>query len=179
MYKLINESEKQRTYQSDVTGTEVFTSLLYTGSDGEKFWGFDDLFSMPTQRKIAAQRITDLFSAGVTADEIKETLTDIKGLIKANNPDQAMFKVQQLEENISHANDITKQATSLAAIYILTDTERIDTINQAFIMSKIERWKTFEDEQAFFLTWLLDITTAYTRLSGQLSQIASQMKEAV
>lgn len=175
MYHLTKESETKRTYQSTITGTEVITSLLYTGTDGEKFWGFEDLFSIPTQRKIAAQRITDLFAAGVTKEEIQTSLSETKAFLKANDYDNAITTIINLENNLSHSNDITKQANSLAAIYVLTDTERIDTINQSVIMSKIERWRTFEDEQSFFLTWLMNTIDGFTKLSGQLSKIVSKM----
>jgi hypothetical protein len=177
MYKIEKKTAKQRTYRNDLTGTAITTALIYTDADGRKYWAFEDLLNVPFIRKKATEYITQLYSAGITRDDLTTFLATIKRMLREDDPDkyEKLFaETLRVESILTSATEPVKQSLSLCTVYILDDDERVDVFDMAGAAKKMERWAMDPDLQAFFLNWLTDGMNNYTELYAKTSAIVSK-----
>ena len=55
---------KIRIYRNSVTGGELTTYLIRTDEFDHTWWAFEDLFSLPFIRQVAAKKVIDLYGHG-------------------------------------------------------------------------------------------------------------------
>lgn len=181
MYKLIKEVDNNRTYRSEITGTEIEMFVLKTTPEtGEKWWAFRDLLSMPFIRKKASEKLTDLYGASITKDDIDRFVSSMKELLKSTNPEKyerAYSEILQLESLAARTADPIKQSLSLCAVYILSDIERPDTFSNKETIEKMEHWALQPELQAFFLIWLSDGMNDFTKHYSNIMAIASTLQK--
>ena len=176
MYTLKTETESRRVYINDQTGTEVATYHLRTGEDGEKWWAFEDLMNIPFMRKAATDHIAQLYSAGVTRDDLKRFIAALKQMLKsadAEKYEKSYAEVLRVERIMETATDPVKQSLALCTVYIMRSDERVDNYDFSLASQKIQAWGMQPDLQSFFLNWLTDGMNAYTSLYATASRIAS------
>ena len=176
MYQLTTTTDKTRSYRSTITGTEITTTLLYIDIDENKWWAFDDLLQIPHIRKMAANNISQLYGQGFTAEDLQDFIGRLKTHLKSNDPEKyekAYSEAIALESIVANNLDPVKQELGLCSIYILSDTERVDTFSTKEALEKMERWALDLDAQAFFLTWLNAGINDYSKAYKSIMQTAS------
>jgi hypothetical protein len=180
MYKLETETAEKRTYRSTITGTEIGTHLLHNGEDGAKWWAFDDLLQIPFIRKKAGEKVTQLYGVGLTKEDLAVFINKTKAVLKGNDAEKyekAYSELLQLEAVVNETADPVKQSLSLCAVYILADTERVDTFSFTDAIEKMNLWALQPDLQAFFLNWLTDGMNDFTKHYSSITQIASTLQK--
>lgn len=180
MYTLSTATDTRRTYLSDITGTEISTKLLYTDGSGNKWWSFEDLLQMPFIRKKASEKMSQLYGVGVTKEDLTGFTTRLKATLKGSETDRyerAYSDVLQLENIISETADPVKQSLSLCTVYVLHDTERVDSFSFAEATQKMALWAIDLDAQAFFLSYVTDGINDFTKLFSSITQIASTLQK--
>lgn len=180
MYTLTSQNDTRRTYRSSVTGTEIFTKLIYTDESGNKWWAFEDLLQMPFIRKKASEKISQLYGIGFTKDDLSGFAGRLKTILKGSDAEKyekAFSEVLNLETIIEENLNPVKESLSMCAIYILADEERIDTFSFAEAAKKMELWALDFDAQAFFLNFLSAGINDFTAHYRSITQIASTVQK--
>jgi hypothetical protein len=186
MFELTGTAQKQiggaskeaRRYRNNTTGTELFTYCLYTDKGGRKWWTFEDLFTLPFIRQLAAKKVIDLYGHGLSMTDIKAYTTQIKEVLRSSHVekyDLAMAKVLELEALTDTMADPVKQSIGLCTVYVLLDDERPDAYLQAEQNVKMSALALDIDAQAFFLRWWTGVMSNSGKVLNGLSRIASMM----
>ncbi len=179
--RLIGGKETEtRQYKNTITGNDVTTYHLHTDKLKNKWFAFDDLFSLPFVRQLAAKRVLDLYGNGLSLEDIKGISGELKTILKMNDPEKyekAYAKALELENLAETMADPVKQCIGLCTVYLLFNDENPDTWSQPVQSQKMTVMANDIDSQAFFLNWW----TGNMRRSGQvlkgLSRIASMSTE--
>lgn len=182
IYDLITEGmvnkKFTRTYRNK-QGTEVKTHLVYTDTEGGKWFAFLDLYKIPIQRKAMASYVTNLYSVGLTIKDILTWCSEEKKLINGNDPE----KLQKLyalildkEKLATFTADPIKQGLALAAVYIMSQDERIDTFENEDLERKLKIWGGMPEAVGFFLKWLNSHIEYYINRFSKASQTASKLQ---
>lgn len=160
LYELVSTKTEQgrdvRTYRNNKTGTETKLQHIYTDNEGEKWFGFTDLYKIPYQRMAMAKHITDLYTIGLSQKDILSWCDNLKTLARSNDAERyekLYAKILEIENTVKFAADPVKQQLALCTVYILGSEERIDYFDESIATTKLERWKAFPDMVGFFLTW--------------------------
>jgi hypothetical protein len=178
MYQLHTSTETQRVYRSSITGTDISTSLIHTDATGNKWWAFDDLLQIPHIRKMAANNISQLYGMGFTIEDLKSFTSRLKTILRSTDQERyekAYSELLQLESVVENNIDPVKQELGLCSVYILSDSERVDTFSTREALEKMQLWSLDLDAQSFFLNWLTDGINDYKKLYSSITQIASTM----
>lgn len=165
-----------KVYENSQTGTSLTLYHLYTDRSGQKWWAFEDLFTLPFVRQLAAKKVIDLYGHGLTLDDIRAYSTNIKGLLKGNDPEKyekiyaKMLEFDTLAETMA---DPVKQCIGLCTLYILMDGEKPDAYDQHLQRNKMSYLAVDLDAQAFFLNWWTGVMRHSGTVLKGLSKIAS------
>lgn len=165
-----------RIYSNAQTGTELVTYQLYQDKAGNTWWTFEDLFTLPFIRQLAAKRVIDLYGNGLALADIKAHTTQLKGLLKSNDAERyerAYAKVLELENLSEQTADPVRQCIGLCTVYLLLNDERPDVWTTAEQSVKMSHLALDLDAQAFFLRWWTDIMRHSGKVLKGLSQIVS------
>lgn len=165
-----------RTYRNQLTGTELTTSSIYKDKAGHTWHVFDDLFSLPFIRHMAAKRVLDLYGNGLSLIDVKSISTQLKAIVKSNDVEKyekAYSKILELENLAETMADPVKQCIGLCTVYTLLDDERPDTYLQAEVNIKLSLLSLDIDAQTFFLTWWTGVMSHSGQILKGLSRIAS------
>src|ERR1051326_7873545 len=82
---LVDRTAPERIYLNSITNSECKTHVIYTDSLGQRWWSFVDLFQIPIIREVAARKVTDLYTAQVTKQDIDEHLEKMKEILKSTD----------------------------------------------------------------------------------------------
>lgn len=182
MFQKTNEQEKGknliRTYKNTITGTELTTSQVYRDKAGHTWHVFDDLFSLPFIRHMAAKRVLDLYGHGLSLIDVKSISAQLKAIIKSNDVEKyekAYSKIMELENLAETMADPVKQCIGLVTVYTLLDDEKPDTYLQADVNVKLSLLNLDIDAQTFFLTWWTGVMNHSGQVLKGLSKIASSL----
>jgi len=179
IYELISDKENKRIFRNKETGTEVKLSKIHTDKEGCHWWGFDDFYKVPIMRMAMAKNITDMYSVGLTLNDIKTWCSEQKTLLKSSDPEKyekLYAKVLEIERTATFTADPLKQQLALCTVYIIADTERIDYFDEQQAESKLKLWKGSPDMVAFFLTWHTGRIQRYIKDLQGISEIASKLE---
>lgn len=169
-----------RVYRDDQTGTELVTYQLRRDKAGNVWWTFEDLFTLPFIRQLAAKKVLDLYGNGLALADIKAYTTTLKTLLRGAEPDKyerAYAKVLELEGLSETMADPVKQCIGLCTVYLLMNEERPDTYVQAEQSIKMSHLGLDVDSQAFFLRWWTGTMRHSGKVLKGLSQIASTIRD--
>ena len=100
----------------------------------------------------------------------------MKEILKGSDKEKyerAYSEVLQIETMMASVADPVKQSLSLCSVYILSDAEQIDIFSFNTAKEKMDNWALDLKAQSFFLQWLTDGMSAYTKLYEQISEIVS------
>lgn len=174
--KMSGRDTPVRRYVNEQTGTEVTTYLLHVDRGKQQWWAFEDLFTLPFIRQMAAKKVLDLYGNGLALDDITAHTAQLKLLLKGTEADKyerAYAKVLELEGLATAVADPVKQCLGLCTVYLLLDDERPDVYSQGVQAVKFTSLAQDVDAQAFFLRWWTDIMRLSGPLLSGLSRIVS------
>lgn len=163
-------------YKNSITGSTMVTYLLYKDEHGNKWWTFEDMYTMPFIRQMTAKRVIDLYGHGLSKDDIKTITESMKVVLKSDSAEkyeQAYAKVLELDNLVETMADPVKQCMGLCTVYILLNDEMPDTWTQHVTSQKMAFMTMNLDLQAFFLNWWTGIMRRSGLALKGLSQIAS------
>lgn len=163
-----------RIYRNTATETEVVTYLLREDANKNTWWTFEDLFTVPFIRQLAAKKVLDLYGHGLSPDDIRTITTQMKATLRSNAPEkyeQAYAKVLELEALTETTADPVKQCIGLCTVYLMLNDEAPDVWTNNWSAQKMTYLSLDLDLQAFFLSWWTNIM----RLSGSLLKGLSQI----
>lgn len=188
LYELVhekNEGSKDkprliRLFRNNKTGTETKLHHIHTDEEGNRWWGFTDLYKIPYARMAMARNITDLYTIGLSLRDINAWCDELKNILKATDAEKyekAYAKVLEMQNVATFSADPIKQQLALCTVYILADEERIDYFDEDMAQKKLLQWKPFSGMIAFFLTWHTDHIQRYINRLDKLSTTVLNVQE--
>lgn len=178
MYQLTSQTENKRIYRNAQTGTEITTVLKHKDNSGQNWWVFENLLEIPAIRRMASQKISQLYGANVSIEDIKTFIGKLKANLKAQDSgekyERAYADLINFENLVNQTADPVKQSLALCTVYVLTDDERIDAFSMQQAAEKMKQFDLDTDLQAFFLSWWMDGISPSMKLLGAHSQIVSK-----
>jgi hypothetical protein len=167
-----------RTYKNTLTGNTLMTYLLKEDAHGNKWWTFEDLYSLPLIRQMAASKVTQLFGGDLLLEDVLTICDQGKDIAKGNAKDkyeQTYAKWLELESLAKAMADPVKQYTALCTLYLLLNDEGPDQYSQANQNKKMDVLSVDIGLQTFFLTWWSEVIGRFGKDFSGLSQIASNL----
>lgn len=176
MWKLSQDADNKRTYTNSVTNSQCTQTMVYTDKEGNKWWEFDSLTSIPYTRNFAATKITSLYSLGLSKDDLTGHINGLKSVLKSDDKEKyekAFALLLDFESKATNATDAVKQMSSLVCVYNTINDESIDGFDQGIQMQKMSLLEADIEMHSFFLNRQIEATERYTNFLNGLSQIAS------
>jgi len=176
MWKLSKEENNKRTYSNSLTGSACSMTMVYTDKEGNKWWSFDDLMTLPYTRNFAATKISSLYALGLSKDDLSSHINGLKTILKSNDPEKfekAYANVLDFETKSNNATDPVKQMSSLVCVYYCINDEAIDGFDNNLQIKKMSLLEADIEMHGFFLKLQMKATENYTRHLNLLSRIAS------
>lgn len=177
MWKLQEEKESKRVYVNSITGSRCEQTMCYTDKDGNKWWNFDDLTSIPYTRQFAATKISSLYALGLSKDDLSNHITGLKAILKSDDKEKyekAFANILDFETKANNATDAIKQMSSLVCVYFTLNDEPIDSFDNNLQIKKMSLLEADVDMHTFFLARQTDATQRYTDHLNIISKIAFQ-----
>lgn len=182
MWKLNKDESGKRTYTNSTTGSQCIQSLVYTDKEGNKWYGFEDLMTLPYTRQFAATKISSLYSLGLSKEDLNSHVNGLKSILKSTDPEKyekAYAFVIDFENKASNATDAVKQLSSLVCVYYTINDEPIDSFDNNLQLKKMGLLEADIDMHGFFLTLQIEATERLAMRSKLISQIAFPQMSAV
>lgn len=176
MWKLSSDKDGLRTYTNSQTSSKCEQNMCYTDKDGNQWWEFASLTSIPYTRQFAATKITSLYSLGLTKDDLTNHITSLKTIIKSDDREKyekAFANLLDFESKATNAADPIKQMSSLVCVYFTMNDEPIDSFDGNLQLKKMLLLEADIEMHSFFLSRQIEATERYTSFLNQISQIAS------
>lgn len=176
MWKLNNETGDIRTYSNSATGSKCETKKVYQDKEGNSWFMFSDLMTIPYTRNFAATKISSLYALGLSKDDLFGFINTLKQLSKSNDGEKyekIYAATLDFENKANNATDAVKQMSSLVCVYFLLNEEGIDSFDGALQSKKMVLLEADTDMHAFFLTMQIEATERYQAHSNLLLQIVS------
>lgn len=178
---IAGQKRKVRIYKHSITNTEVTTYLLKVDKFSNEWYCFEDLFSIPFIRQMAAKKVVDLYGHGLSLEDIKGYTTQIKTLLKTNgDPDKyekIFAKVLEMETLTETMADPVRQCLGLCTVYLLINDELPEVWNNQNVSIKMSAMIQDVELQSFFLNWWTGIMKNSGQVLKGLSQIASMANQ--
>lgn len=169
-----------RKYKNMATQEECETELIKIDKDGGKWWGFKDLYGIPYIRIAMAKHISDLFTIGLSVNDMIDWAKRNRELAKGNDSeklDKIIALSYEMETTATQTANIYKQHLSLCTVYIMADDERVDYFTDEMSANKIMLWNADVNLITFFLSWHNQHIQRYTKNLNKISGIVSVMQE--
>lgn len=177
MWQLKEENDSARLYVNSATGSRCSTKKLYTDKDGNSWYGFNDLMSLPYTRQFAATKISSLYALGLSKDDLNNHIAGLKTILKSEDKEKyekAFSLVLDFESKASNATDAIKQMSSLVCVYYLVNDEQIDSFDNSLQIKKMALLEADTDLHCFFLSHQTSAIENYTQHLKLISEIAFQ-----
>lgn len=177
MWKLATEEGNKREYTNPLTGGKCSQSMVYTDKEGNKWWQFTDLTSMPYTRNFAANKISSLYALGLSKDDLSTHINGLKEILKSDDKfkyEKAFANVLEFESKATNATDAIKQMSSLVCVYFTINDEAVDSFDNQLQLRKMGILESDPEAHSFFLSLQVDAMSNYTASLNSLLQIASQ-----
>lgn len=174
MWRLQSDKDNKRIYANSETGSQCSQTMCYTDKDGNKWYGFDDLMTLPYVRNFAATKITSLYALGLSKDDLNGFISGQKSILKSTDKDKyekAFALLLDFEVKANNATDAIKQMSSLVCVYYTMNDEPIDSFDNNLQIKKMAMLEADTDMHGFFLLRQIEATEHYTQHLNLLSQI--------
>lgn len=174
MWKLSKDENNKRIYTNSLTGSMCTQTMCYTDKEGNKWYSFDDLMSLPYTRNFAATKISSLYAIGLSKDDLSGHINGLKSILKSTDSDKyekAYALVLDFENKANNATDAIKQMSSLVCVYFTINDELIDGFDNNLQIKKMSILEADIDAHSFFLQRQVTATENYMRSLSILSQI--------
>lgn len=174
MWQLKTSNETKRIYVNSATGSVCTQTMCYTDKDGNKWFSFDDLLSLPYTRNFAATKVSSLYALGLSKDDLFGFINRGKELTKSNDKEKyeklyAAFL--DFENKANSATDAIKQMSALACIYYTLNDEPIDGFDNNLQIKKMSLMEGDLEMHSFFLKHQIEVTENYMKSLNLLSKI--------
>lgn len=180
MWELFKDENNTRIYKNSATHSECNQTMCYTDKDGNKWWTFEELTSIPYTRHFAATKIISLYTLGLSKDDLNSHISGLKTILKSQDKEKyekAYALVIDFESKANNATDAIKQMSSLVCVYFTLNDEPIDSFDKGLQMKKMSLLEADIDMHIFFLRRQIDTIERYKNFLNQISKIASVPKE--
>lgn len=181
MWQLSSEKDGKRIYKNSTTNSECVQSKCYTDYEGNTWWEFNDLISLPFTRNFAANKVTSLFAFGLTPDDASEFFTRHKATLRSKDAgekyEQAFAETLEFENKFKAATDPVKQMSSLVCVYYTMNDEPIDSFNGTIQLKKLALLEAQPEMHNFFLQRQITLIERSQAFLKTHSQIVSQAIE--
>ncbi len=155
MWTFQSEKGNKRIYRNTVTNSECVQNKCYTDKEGNVWWEFNDLASLPFTRNFAATKVTSLYSLGISIEDANQFFTKHKATLRAKDNgekyEQAYAETLELESKFKSATDPVKQMSSLVCVYFTMNDEPIDSFSGELQIKKMSLLEADTDMHSFFL----------------------------
>lgn len=178
MWKQTSSDSSKKIYTNSVTGSKCEQVKVYTDKDGNEWWGFSDLTSIPYTRTAAATKISSLYSLGLSKDDLNNHITKLKTVLKSDDREKyekAYALVLDFENKASTATDAVKQISALVCVYYTLNDEEVDSFDSNLQVKKMGLLEADPMAHSFFLSRQIESTENYMKSLNLISQIASPM----
>lgn len=180
MWALTSDENGKRIYSNSTTGSKCSQTMCYTDKDGNKWYNFDDLTSIPYTRQFAATKISSLYALGLSKDDLNGHITGLKNILKSDDKEKyekAYALVLDFESKATNATDAIKQMSALVCVYFTLGDEPIDSFDNNLQIKKMSLLEADIDMHSFFLQRQTTATESYTRHLNLISQIVSTERQ--
>ncbi len=175
MWKLNNEQPNKRVFVNSVTGSQCTQDQVSIDKEGNSWWAFTDLISIPYTRQFAATKISSLYALGLSKDDLSQHINGLKTILKSNDKDKyekAFANILDFENKANNATDAVKQMSSLVCVYFTLNDEMIDSFDNNLQIRKMSILEADINLHSFFLKKLTDLTEHYHQHLNLIYQIA-------
>lgn len=173
MWNKTEEADGKRIYTNSVTGSQCAMSMVYTDKEGNNWWSFDNLISMPYTRNFAATKISSLYALGLSKDDLNNYTTGLKSVLKSDDKEKyekAYALVLEFESKANNAADPIKQMSSLVCVYFTMNDEPIDSFSTDLQIKKMSILEADPEAHSFFLTKQIELTEHYMTSLNSITQ---------
>lgn len=181
MWKLTDTADKIRTYTNSATGSKCQMEEVYLDKEQNRWFMFTDLAAIPYVRNFAANKITSLYTLGLSKDDLTGHIEGLKKVLKSNDPDRyekAYANVLDFETKAVNATDSIKQMSALVCVYFTLNDEPIDSFENSLQLKKMQLLEADINMHSFFLKRQTDAIEGYTTsLNNLLQTVSSTRKE--
>lgn len=174
MWQLKTNEPTKRIYVNQATGSVCTQTMCYTDKEGNKWWQFDDLLSLPYTRNFAATKVSSLYALGLSKDDLNSHINGLKSILKSADKDKyekAYALVLDFENKANSATDAIKQMSALACIYYTLNDEPIDGFDNNLQIKKMSLMEGDLEMHSFFLKQQIEVTENYMKSLNLLSKI--------
>lgn len=183
MWQLQSEKDNRRIYQNTATRSECITTKCYTDKEGNNWFEFQDLASLPFTRNFAANKITSLYSLGITIEDATQFFAKHKSTLRSKDGgekyEQAYAETLEFENKFKQATDPVKQMSSLVCVYYTINDEPIDSFSGDIQLKKMGLLESDPEMHSFFLKRQITLIERSQDILKRISPIASeQISEA-
>ncbi len=175
MWQLYKEENGKRVYMNSATNSQCVTNKVYQDKDGNDWYGFDNLTSIPYTRQFAATKISSLYALGLSKDDLSNHINGLKTILKSQDKEKyvkAFALVLDFETKASQATDAIKQMSSLVCVYFLLADEPIDSFDQNLQVKKMSLLEADIEMHGFFLKMQIEATERYSNFLQTISETA-------
>lgn len=154
-WTLSNKSNTGLTYTNNLTGESCSLSKIWSHNELGDFYAFDNLMSMPYQRKYIFDVAQQMERIGIDKEEMISSMTDIMNLCKEKKPGFEMdvfAKAQLIQSTLKDGWDYEKTAMLTCAMIIVQEGDIIDTFNQEEAVKRLNLWSKDKPMMGFFLS---------------------------
>lgn len=176
MWVLSLEENNQRTFTNSTTGGKCIQNMCYLDKEGNSWWEFADLMTLPFTRNFAATKVSSLYALGLSKDDLTAHTTGLKTILKSSDPEKyekAFALVLDFESKANNATDAVRQVSSMVCVYFTLNNESIDSFEGNLQLKKMSILENDPDAHNFFLTRWIEIIEDYSKHLALLSQIVS------
>lgn len=179
MWQLHSDQNGKRIYKNSSTNSECIQQLCYTDKEGNKWYEFIDLVTIPFTRTFAANKISSLYALGLSMEDANNFFAKHKATLKSKDVgekyEQAYAEVLEFENKFKTATDPVKQMSSLVCVYFTINDEPIDSFVQQLQLQKMSLLENDFDMHSFFLTRQITLIENYkSSLSSTLETASAQ-----
>lgn len=176
MWQLTSNGTDKRTYINSTTNSKCEQNMCYVDKEGNNWWEFLSLTSLPFTRSFAATKITSLYALGLTKDDITGHVNALKTILKSDDKEKyekSFAKVLEFESKADNAADPVKQMSSLVCVYFTMNDEPIDSFDGNLQLKKMTLLEADIGAHTFFLNRQIESTERYMNFLNSISEIAS------
>lgn len=179
MWQLQSDKDGKRVYRNSVTNSECVQNKCYTDQEGNIWFEFTDLITLPFTRNFAANKVTSLFSLGLTPDDANQFFTKHKSTLRSKDNgekyEQAYSETLDFENKFKSATDPVKQMSSLVCVYFTINDEPIDSFSGDIQAKKMSLLEADPAMHAFFLARQVHLIESSQLFFSQISQTVSPL----
>lgn len=175
MWQLSSEANDKRVYSNSTTGSKCITQKVYTDIEGNNWYSFEDLLTIPYTRQFAATKVSSLYALGLSKDDLTGHINGLKSILKSSDPEKyekAFANVLDFESKANNATDPLRQLTSLVCVYFMLNDEAIDSFENNLQLKKMSLLESDPAAHSFFLKKQMEDTETYMMRLNEISKIA-------